>query len=72
VSDPEAGTSNNANSLVQAIQQGASQGFNQVGQRVVSRNLDIQPTLTIRPGYPVRVIVNRDLLLAPYNQEAAR
>jgi type IV secretory pathway VirB10-like protein len=38
----------------------------------VSRNLDIQPTLTIRPGLPVRVIVNRDLLLAPYNQEAAQ
>jgi len=68
----EAGTSNNENSLVQAIRQGASQGVNQVGQRVVSRNLDIQPTLTIRPGFPVRVIVNRDLLLAPYNQEAAR
>jgi type IV secretion system protein TrbI len=68
----EAGTSNNENSLVQAIRQGASQGVNQVGQRVVSRNLDIQPTLTIRAGFPVRVIVNRDLLLAPYNQEAAR
>ncbi len=68
----EAGTSNNENSLVQAIRQGASQGVNQVGQRVVSRNLDIQPTLTIRPGFPVRVIVNRDLVLAPYQQEAAR
>ena len=25
-----------------------------------------QPTLTIRPGFPVRVIVNRDLRLEPY------
>jgi len=38
----------------------------------VSRNLDIQPTLTIRPGFPVRVIANRDLMLAPYQQEASR
>jgi len=68
----EAGTTNNENSLVRAIRRGGSESFNQVGQRVVSRNLDIQPTLTIRPGFPVRVIVNRDLLLAPYNQEAAR
>jgi type IV secretory pathway VirB10-like protein len=32
----------------------------------VRRNLNIQPTITIRPGFPVRVIVNRDLVLAPY------
>jgi type IV secretion system protein VirB10 len=68
----EAGTSGNENNLVQAIRRGGSQSFNQVGQRVVSRNLDIQPTLTIRPGFPVRVIVNRDLMLAPYHQESAR
>lgn len=68
----EAGISGSENNLVQAIRRGGSQSFNQVGQRVVSRNLDIQPTLTIRPGFPVRVIVNRDLVLAPYNEEAAR
>lgn len=68
----EAGTTGNQNDLVQAIRRGGSESFNQVGQRVVSRNLDIQPTLTSRPGFPVRVIVNRDLVLAPYQQEAAR
>ena len=68
----EAGTSGNENNLIRAIRRGGSESLNQVGQRVVSRNLDIQPTLTIRPGFPVRVIVNRDLVLAPYNQEAAR
>ena len=26
----------------------------------------MQPTLTIRPGYPVRVIVSKDLVLRPY------
>jgi type IV secretion system protein TrbI len=62
----EVGTSNNGNSLTQAIQQGASQGVNQVGQQVVSRSLNIQPTITIRPGFPVRVIVNHDLVLEPY------
>ena len=38
----------------------------QAGQQVVRRNLNIQPTITIRPGFLVRVIVNRDLVLAPY------
>ena len=62
----EAGTGSNENSLVQALRQGASQSFNQTGQQVVGRYLNIQPTLTIRPGFPVRVIVNRDLVLEPY------
>ncbi|WP_028624498.1 TrbI/VirB10 family protein [Pseudomonas sp. Ant30-3] len=39
---------------------------NQVGQEVTRRNLNIQPTLASRPGLPVRIIVNRDLVLRPY------
>ena len=62
----EAGTSNNENSLVQAIRQGASNSFAQTGSQVVGRSLTIQPTLTVRPGFPVRVIVTRDLVLEPY------
>jgi len=52
--------------ILQALRLGAANSINQTGQQVVRRNLNIQPTLTIRPGYPVRVIVNRDLILAPY------
>lgn len=37
-----------------------------VGRQLIRRQLNIQPTLTIRPGFPVRVIVNRDLILQPY------
>ncbi|AIR69187.1 TrbI/VirB10 family protein [Dickeya fangzhongdai] len=49
----------------------------QAGQELTRRNLDIQPTLTERPGLPVRIIVNRDLVLRPYqplffNQGSAR
>ena len=62
----EAGVGSNENSLIQAIRRGGSQSFNQTGQQLVGRNLNIQPTLTIRPGFPVRVIVNRDLVLEPY------
>ena len=52
--------------VLQALRQGAASSLNQTGQQVVRRNLNIQPTLTIRPGFPVRVIVNRDLMLEPY------
>jgi type IV secretion system protein VirB10 len=63
----EAGTSGQDNSLIQAIRSGASDSINQTGQQVVERELNIQPTLTIRPGFPVRVIVNQDLVLSPYS-----
>ena len=33
------------------------------GEQVVSRQLNVRPTLTIRPGYPVRVLVTRDIVL---------
>ena len=67
----EAGTSQNENNLVQAIRSGASNSVSQSGQQVVQRELNVQPTLTIRPGFPVRVIVTRDLVLAPYGQGKA-
>ena len=62
----EAGTSQNENNLVQALRQGASNSVSQTGQQIVSRQLNIAPTLTIRPGFPVRVMVTRDLVLEPY------
>ncbi|MGE4061656.1 MAG: TrbI/VirB10 family protein [Sphingomonadales bacterium] len=67
----EAGTSQDENNLVQALRRGASNSVSQTGQQIVQRQLNIQPTLTIRPGFPVRVIVTRDLVLAPYGQGVA-
>jgi type IV secretion system protein TrbI len=65
----EAGVSgNNSGLLAAAIQQGMSQSFNQVGEQVVGRSLAVQPILTIRPGFPVRVIITRDLVLEPYSR----
>jgi len=62
----EAGTTNSENSLVQAFRRGTSQSINQTGEQVVGRSLNIPPTITIRPGFPVRVLVTRDLVLEPY------
>jgi type IV secretion system protein TrbI len=62
----EAGAGQNENNLVQALRSGASNSISQTGQQIVSRQLNIAPTLTVRPGFPVRVIVTRDLVLEPY------
>jgi type IV secretory pathway VirB10-like protein len=60
-----ADTGSNAD-ITQALRLSAANSLNQTGQQVVRKNLNIQPTLTIRPGFPVRVIVNRDLMLEAY------
>ena len=62
----ELGAANNDSAILTALRRGSTDSLNQAGQQVVRRNLNIQPTITIRPGFPVRVIVNRDLVLAPY------
>jgi type IV secretion system protein VirB10 len=54
------------NSLVRSLRTGSQDTINQSGQTLVRRQLNVQSILTIRPGFPVRVIVNRDLVLAPY------
>ena len=52
--------------LVQAIRQSTQNSVNQAGQRITERNLNIQPTITVRPGWPLRIIVNKDMVLRPY------
>ncbi|PJI44674.1 MAG: conjugal transfer protein TraI [Rhizobium sp.] len=52
--------------LIQAIRNGGQDTINDAGQQIVRRQLNVAPTLTIRPGFPVRVIVTRDLVLEPY------
>lgn len=49
--------------LVRALRSGTQDTVNQTGQQIVQRQLSVQPTLTIRPGFPMRVIVTRDLVL---------
>lgn len=60
------------NGIAQVLRTGGSQGFNQIGEQIVGRSLNIQPINIIRPGFPVRVMVHRDLVLAPYGQEVSR
>jgi len=64
----ELGSDQNDSDIVRALRRGTGDTLNQAGQQVVRRNLNIQPTLTIRPGYAVRVIVTRDLVLQPYRE----
>ena len=68
-SGAEMGSSSDESDLVRALRRGSQDSINNTGQQLVRRQLNIQPTLTIRQGFPVRVIVNRDLVMAPYGQQ---
>jgi len=56
----------NESDLVSAIRESTQQNAAQAGQRLTEKNLNIQPTITIRPGWPLRIIVQRDIVLRPY------
>jgi len=58
--------------LTRAIRRGTQDSVSQTGQQIVGQQLNVQPTLTIRPGHPLRLIVTRDLILEPARQEARR
>lgn len=59
-------SSTDGNRIVIAGRDGAQDTINQVGQEITKRNASIQPTLTIQPGFPMRVMVSKDLILRPY------
>jgi type IV secretion system protein VirB10 len=49
--------------LARALRRGGQDSVGRAGEQIVSRELGIRPSLTIRPGSPVRVLVTRDLVL---------
>jgi len=46
--------------LVRALRESTQQNAAHAGDRITSRNLDV------RPGWPVRAVVNKDLVLQPW------
>jgi type IV secretory pathway VirB10-like protein len=54
--------------LVQAIRESTQQNVSRAGDQLTSKNLQIQPSITIRPGAPVRLVVHRDLILSPWHE----
>ena len=57
---------NDDDDIARAIREGTQDTIGRAGDEIVRRQISIPPTLTIRPGFPVRVMVTRDLILEPY------
>jgi type IV secretion system protein TrbI len=56
----------NESDLVRAIRESTQQNASQAGQQLVTKNLAIQPTIKVRPGWPLSIIVHKDLVLRPW------
>jgi type IV secretion system protein VirB10 len=62
----ELGFGSEESELVRAMRESAQTNGARAGDRIVERNLDIPPTIRVRPGWPLRVLVNKDLVLQPW------
>ena len=54
--------------LVRAVRESTQQNAARAGDQITSRNLDVQPTLTVRPGWPLRAVIHKDLVLRPWKE----
>ena len=66
------GSTSGDSDLVRALRESTGQTTNRAGQRLVERQLNVQPTLTVRPGWPLRVIVHKDIILRLYRLPASK
>lgn len=60
------GSGSGDSDIIRALRESTGQTTNRAGQRLIERELNVQPTLTVRPGWPLRVIVHKDLIFSPY------
>lgn len=49
--------------------QGAAENINEAGQQITRKNLNVQPTIEIRPGMRFNVFITKDITLEPYQLE---
>lgn len=59
----ELGWGDGESDLVRAIRESTQQNGTRAGDQLVTRNLDIQPTLRVRPGWSLRVVVHKDIVV---------
>ncbi|MGS1016174.1 TrbI/VirB10 family protein [Allosphingosinicella humi] len=53
----------NDGDLVRALRESTQQSASRAGHQIVMKNLNVQPTLRVRPGWPLRLMVHKDLIL---------
>lgn len=52
--------------IARALRESLQKNGSDAGEEIVAKGLDVQPTIRVRPGWPVRVLVSQDLVLQPW------
>jgi type IV secretory pathway VirB10-like protein len=60
------GYTNTNPTIGQTLAGSLGQQLGQTGLAITQKNLNVQPTLIIRPGYPFNVMLTADMVLQPY------
>ncbi|WP_343616922.1 TrbI/VirB10 family protein [Novosphingobium sp.] len=55
--------------LLRALRESTQQSVSRAGDQIVGHALNIQPTITVRPGWSLRVIVHKDIVLRPWGPQ---
>jgi type IV secretory pathway VirB10-like protein len=69
VSQPQDSDKHDSLSATEILAGALGQTLGQTSAEMLRKNMNIQPTLEIRPGYPFNIIVTQDLILSPYHEE---
>lgn len=64
--DDDNNDNDNNRSLREEMAAALGQQLGQVSVEMIRRNMNIQPTLEIRPGYLFNIMVNKDIILEPW------
>ena len=67
LSQPQQKGESNGYSSQQIIAGSMGQQLGQLGMEMTRRNMNIQPTLKIRPGYEFNIVVSKDIVLPPWD-----
>ncbi len=62
MSMPESSTLATQDSASDAARRNFAESFGQVAEQTISKNLNVQPTIEIRPGYRFNVLVDQDII----------
>lgn len=66
LSQPQNSSVNNSPTASQQAAGAAANSLNQTGSKVLEKNMNTAPTLTIRPGYTFNVVVNKSINFPAY------
>ena len=59
---PQSSTLATQDTASDAARRNFAETFGRVAERTINKNLDVQPTLKIRPGYMFNILVDQDIV----------